>query len=193
MCARSPSPSPSDARRPHRRSLAWWMKTGGRQIFDRALFVSRALHVTRRALPGTAGSRRDIVRRPAIRNMRCRAPPYRKPKISPQGVQRTLIGAGMSSRIVTSGDAHDAHYPICAAATLLLIIDRATQIWSFGAAGTGTSEFRWASVLASGQATTETDPTSSGHSGRPRLAPSRSADVHRHGVSQSRPCSIRYR
>lgn len=83
-------------------------RTGGRQIFDRALFVSGALTVTRRALPGTAGSRRDIVRRPAIRKREMSAPPYRRPKISPQGIQRTLIGAGMSSRIVTNGDGHDA-------------------------------------------------------------------------------------
>src|SRR5262249_26302425 len=38
--------------------------------------------------------RRDIVRRAAMRNVGCRASPYRQPKISPQGVQRTVIGAG---------------------------------------------------------------------------------------------------
>jgi hypothetical protein len=42
---------------------------------------------------------------PAIRNVGCRAPPYRQPKISPQGVQRIVTGAGILSPIVTSGDA----------------------------------------------------------------------------------------
>ena len=43
--------------------------------------------------------------RSAIHSVRCRAPPHCQPKISPQSVQRTVAGAGMSSRIVTSGDA----------------------------------------------------------------------------------------
>ena len=38
-------------------------------------------------------------------------PPYRRPRVSPEGVQRTVIDTGMSSRTVTSGDAHDARYP----------------------------------------------------------------------------------
>ena len=38
-------------------------------------------------------------------------PPYRRPRVSPEGVQRTVIDTGMSSRTVTSGDTHDARYP----------------------------------------------------------------------------------
>jgi hypothetical protein len=85
--------------------------TGGRQIFDRALFVSRAFNVTHRALPRTAGSRRDLVR--ALQYV-TRMP---GPAISPTEDQSAGRPAsddwcwGCHHGVVTSRDAYDARYP----------------------------------------------------------------------------------
>lgn len=85
-------------------------QTGGGVIFDRALFVSRALNVTRRALPRAAGSRQDIVRR-----LQCVTwvvgPRYIANQRSVRRCPAHCDSAGMLSRIVTDGDGRDARDP----------------------------------------------------------------------------------